>query len=301
MSASQEARGTPSFLGLFEDPATRRFADGERARTLVLPVPYEATTSYLAGTAAGPAAILAASAQVELYDEVLGAEIHRTGIHTLPPLDVTGTAAEVIARIQSCVAGLAADRFVLALGGEHTVTVGAARAVRVRQPGVGFLVIDAHDDLRDRYHGSPLNHACVSRRLSELGPVVQVGIRSVSPDGAAGVPGVLTVPAHEVRSGALPLGAILEALPERVYVSIDIDGLDPACCPGVGTPEPGGLDWYQVTDLIAAVAEARRIVAADLVEVRPLPHETRTEFLAAKLLARTIGLVARSAQWPALD
>jgi agmatinase len=319
---SLSAEPLPPFADL--PPAFSAF---ERSRVFLLPVPYEQTTTYLKGTAGGPAAILRASTQVELYDEVLEAEPFRVGIHTLPPLDVSGPPETLVERLADCVRALPADRLPVVLGGEHTVTVGAARALNQRHSGLGFLVLDAHDDLRDEYEGSSLNHACVSRRLSELGPVVQVGIRSVSPDGrrlarfqhdAGFSPSpsqgegrgegsghslshpVLTVTADHVHHRGMPTETILAALPERIYLSVDVDAFDPAYCPGVGTPEPGGLDWYQVTDLAAAVAKARRIIGFDVVEVRPLADQAATEFLAAKLIYRIIGLIARAAGWPAL-
>jgi agmatinase len=284
----------------------------ERARVLVLPAPYEESTSYLKGTARGPEAILEASQVVENYDDVLGQETWRVGIHVLPALDVSGGPQAVVARLEARIAALPPDRFIVTLGGEHTVTVGALRAAVRRHGPLGLLVFDAHDDLRDAYEGSPLSHACASRRAAELGPVVQVGIRSVSPDGvriARRLPlsdnpksriqnlkyPVLSVPAHEIHHRGMPTAAILAALPERVYLSVDIDAFDPACCPGVGTPEPGGLDWYQVTDLIAAVARSRRIVALDVNEVRPLADTVATEYFAARLIYRTLGGIFRAA------
>ena len=294
-SATSQSASHP-LPGFLDVPAD--FASFEGARVLILPVPYEQTTTYLKGTSGGPAAVLRASTQVEFYDEVLGTEPFRAGIHTLPPLDATGPPEAVINRIAERVASLPADRLVVILGGEHTVALGALKAHRQRHPDLGLLVLDAHDDLREEYAGSRLNHACISRRASELVPVVQVGVRSVCGERPTKPPAMVrTFLAHQIHRTGMPTEAIIKGLPASVYLSVDADVFDPAYCPGVGTPEPGGLDWYQVTDLIAAVAARRRIVGFDVVEVRPLPDQVASEFLAARLAYRAIGLILKAQGW----
>jgi agmatinase len=188
------------------------------------------------------------------------------------------------------------EKFLIGLGGEHGITAGLTRAVRTRHRKLSVLQIDAHADLRDTYHGSPYSHACVMRRIHDLGlDAVAVGVRSYSAAEARFIrsAGKRVFPAHKCHTSETWTADVVAALGPDVYVTIDIDGFDPAHAPGTGTPEPGGLDWYQVTGVLAAVARARRIVAADLVEVRPLPPSTATEFLAARLLYRLIGLVTR--------
>jgi agmatinase len=282
-----------NFLGL-----PRRHADYATARFAVLPIPYEATTTFGAGTRDGPRAILTASQQVELYDEALGRQSIQAGIATLDPLepDARGPAA-MHERVRGAARRVLRDRkFLISLGGEHSLTAGLVRAVKARYRGLTVLQIDAHADLRDSYQGTPWSHACVMRRIHDLGvPAVGVGIRNYSAEEArfirkAAIP-VFT--ARACRQSPTWIDDVLSHLTEHVYVTVDIDGFDPACAPGTGTPEPGGLDWYQVTELLAAVARDRRIVAADIVEVRPLPPSTVTEFLAAKLAYRVIGLVQR--------
>jgi agmatinase len=280
-----------NFLGL-----DRRHSDYQTARFAVLPIPYEATTTFGAGTRDGPRAILTASQQVELYDEHLGRESISAGIATLDPVEPAAVGPEAMyERVYAAARGIVRDdKFLIAIGGEHGVTAGLVRATKARHKKLSVLQIDAHADLRERYQGTPYSHACVMRRIHELGvPAVGVGIRNYSAEEArfirkAGKP-IFT--ARTCRESSRWIEEAVAELSENVYVTIDIDGFDPAYAPGTGTPEPGGLDWYQVTDLLKAVARARRIVAADVVEVRPLPPGTATEFLAAKLIYRIIGLV----------
>jgi len=284
-----------NFLGL-----PRRFADYAPARFAILPIPYEATTTFGVGTRDGPRAMVGASQQVELYDEELGRESFRAGIATLDPLepDARGP-AEMQARVYAAARHIVREgKFLISLGGEHSITAGLVRAVKTRYRNLSVLQIDAHADLRDRYQGTPWSHACVMRRIHDLGvPAVGVGIRNYSAAEARFLrrTGQPIFSARRCRGSAGWIDEVVSKLTAHVYVTIDIDGFDPAYAPGTGTPEPGGLDWYQVVDLLAAVARQGRVVAADVVEVRPLPPSTATEFLAAKLVYRLIGLVQRRA------
>jgi agmatinase len=281
-----------NFLGL---PA--RDAGYVRARFAVLPVPYDATTSFGVGTRDGPRAIITASQQVELYDEELGRESLRDGVATLDPLppDTRGP-REMLARVYTAARRVVRDgKFLIALGGEHSISAALVRAVRERHRNLSVLQIDAHADLRDRYQDSPNSHACVMRRIHELGvPAVAVGIRNYSLNEARFIRkhDKRIITARTCRETVDWIDEAVEALSDAVYLTVDVDGFDPAYAPGTGTPEPGGLDWYQVADLLAAVARARTLVGCDLVEVRPIPPNTVTEFLAAKLLYRIIGLVS---------
>lgn len=280
-----------NFLGL-----GRRHCDYRTARFAVLPVPYEATTTFAPGTRDGPRAIITASQQVELYDEELRRESFRAGIATLEALepDARGP-AEMLARVHAAARPIVRDgKFLIGLGGEHSITSGLVRAVKAGYRDLSVLQVDAHADLRDEYQGTPWSHACVMRRIHELGvPAVGVGIRNYSAEEArfirrADKP---IFSARSCRESQAWIEKVVAQLTQHVYVTIDIDGFDPAYAPGTGTPEPGGLDWYHVADLLAAVARRRRIVAVDVMEVRPLPPSTVTEFLSAKLVYRLIGLV----------
>lgn len=280
-----------NFLGLEAAAAAYR-----TARFAVLPIPYEATTSFGVGTRDGPRAIITASQQVELYDEELGRDVSPVGVATLAPLEVDARGPEyMVRRIERAARPIVRDgKFLIGLGGEHSITSGLVRAVRTRFKRLSVLQIDAHADLRDSYQGTPYSHACVMRRVHDLSvPAVAVGIRNYSAEEARFIKqaGKLIVSPRTVRESPRWIEQVVAGLTDEVYVTIDIDGFDPAYAPGTGTPEPGGLDWYQVTSLLAEAARRRRIVAADLVEVRPLPPAHVTEFLAAKLIYRLVGLV----------
>ncbi|QOJ13281.1 MAG: agmatinase [Planctomycetia bacterium] len=284
--------GLDNFLGLDE-----RSSDYANARFAVLPIPYDSTTSFAPGTRDGPRAIITASQQVELYDEELGRESHRAGVATLPAVETDVSAPEkTLAAVERAARRIVRDKkFLVGLGGEHSVSAPLIRAVRTAHRDLSVLQIDAHADLRDSYQGSPHSHAAVMRRVHDMKiPAVAVGIRNYCADEARFIRSerLPIFPARLCRRSDTWINEVVALLSPNVYVTIDIDGFDPAYAPGTGTPEPGGLDWFQVTELLAAVARQRRIVAADLVEVRPIPPNHVTEFLAAKLLYRLIGLVA---------
>ncbi len=280
-----------NFLGL---PA--RLSRYDSARFAVLPVPYDATTSFGVGARDGPRAIVTASQQVELFDEQLGRDSSAAGVATLPPLEAVARGpADMVRSICAAARPVVRDgKFLIGLGGEHSITAGLVRAVAGRHKNLSVLQIDAHADLRAEYQGTPYSHASVMRRIHDLRiPAVGVGVRNYSAEEARFIRRARKpiFSAHLCRESKTWVEDVVATLTPSVYVTIDIDGFDPAYAPGTGTPEPGGLDWYQVTGLLAAVAARRRIVAADVVEVKPIPGNTVTEFLAAKLMYRLIGLV----------
>lgn len=265
----------------------------DRARVVILPVPYDSTTTARAGARDGPAAIIASSIDMELYDVGLGYEPYRWGIHTLPELaPLTGDAQATIERIEEVAGELIDDgKFVVTLGGEHTVAVGSARAHAKRIDGLSVLAFDAHADMRDSYMGSAYNHACTLRRISEVAPVTQVGLRSAEAEEYAHIQarGHAYYPPQTFRRLGDPR-EIIERLSEQVYVTIDLDGIDPSQMAAVGTPEPGGLFWDEVVELLAAVAADRRIVGFDVTELAPDEGPRACAHLAAKLTYRLIGL-----------
>lgn len=281
-----------NFLGLAPP-----HCDYRRARYAVLPIPYDSTTSFQVGTRNGPRAIITASQQVELYDEELGREFHAAGIATLPPIapEMAGPREQVQSVYEAARKVVRDGKFLFGLGGEHSITSGLVRAVKEKHKKLSVLQIDAHADLRDEWEGTPWSHACVMRRIVEMGvPVAQVGIRNYSKGEADFIRRKKLTPitAAEVQGATLEwIQDVLAALTDDVFVTIDIDGFDPAYAPGTGTPEPGGLNWYHVTGLLREVARHKRIVAADIVEVMPLPGSMQTEFLAAKLAYKLIGYV----------
>lgn len=281
--------GLPENFGGLDDA----HAALDRARAVVLPVPYDFSVTYQGGTRWGPRAILAASRNMELWDDELG-PTYRHGIHTLPELEPTAAGPEaMVARVERATAWiLEQGKLPAILGGEHSITTGAVRAALRRFPRLNVLQIDAHADMRDTYLDTRFSHACVMRRIRELCPAASVGIRSLSEEEAEHLrahPAPLWS-VRDLRALGGNLAPVLDALADEVFVTFDLDGLDPGILPGTGTPEPGGLDWYEACDLLAAVAARKRIVGFDVVELAPLPGNVASDFLAARLVYRMIGL-----------
>jgi agmatinase len=267
-------------------------ADPATARAVILLAGFEATTSYGAGTKDGPDAILRASRSVELYDDELDWQPCDVGIATSPPWEWDrATPERPIEQVESLVGSrLDAGQFPILLGGEHSITLGGVRAAKQRHPELGVLQLDAHADLRDRYEGTPFSHACVMRRVAEQVPVVACGIRSMSIEEARWQPERFyrRFNAETILGDPGAIDAIVAALPRQVYLTLDLDVLDPGVMPAVGTPEPGGLGWYDLLRLLRAVFRTREVVAADVVELAPLPGIAAPDFLAAKLVYKLI-------------
>ena len=270
------------FLGLSE-----RYSDPAKARYAILPVPYEATVSYKPGTAGGPIAIIESSEQVELYDDELQAEFYQVGIATYPVVQPAPGPKDQIRRIMKAATPiLEAGKFLLTLGGEHGITEPLVKAAAATCGDISVLQIDAHADLRNTYGGTEHSHATVMRRVLETTPrICQVGIRSYSKLEAEDCPDQIAklITPSMIASDPNWIDTAVGMLGEKVYVTVDIDGFDPSIAPGTGTPEPGGLSWEQGIGLLRRVCSERQVVAADIVEVRPIPHNHVTEFLAAKL------------------
>lgn len=282
-----------NFGGLPEENSTY-----DRSRAVIFPVPLERTTTYETGTRNGPAAIVAASRNMELYDEELRLESYKKfGIATLPAIDTQeGTLEKVLAELHTAELALLEDgKFPVILGGEHSLTPPLVSAAAKKFADLTVLQIDAHADLREAYQGNPASHASAMRRVVEVCPAVQVGIRSLSVEEAEAIPRLRTRiywAKDIVRSASESwIPRVLSDLSAHVYLTIDLDGFDPAYVPATGTPEPGGLDWYQVLALVRAVAAQKKIVAMDVVELLPQPGDHASDFLAAKLIYKTLGYV----------
>jgi agmatinase len=262
--------------------------DFEHARVVILPVPLDRTTSYVAGTRNGPHEILVASSHMELWDEETGTDVHSIGIFTLPEMEFPfGSIDEVVEEIRRVASELVArGKFPVVIGGEHSITPPIVAAVAERHHGLSVLQIDAHADLRDSYMGTPHNHACAMRRVLDYAPTTQVGIRSLSPEEAAAIPSLRTNVFYDFNMRAEPgwMDRVVDTLSDTVYVTIDVDGLDPAIMPATGTPEPGGLSWYEVLGLLRRVAERKHVVGFDLVELSPMGGNVAPSFLCAKLI-----------------
>lgn len=282
------------FLG--EDVA----ATAEAAQVVILPIPYEATTTYRRGCEQGPTSILDASQQVEYYDEELEDEFWNVGIYTHAAIADTRqgpvSADQMLGETEATVARLAqAGKFVISLGGEHSITTGIVNGYRQVYGEEPFTVvqIDAHGDLRHEYEGSIHNHACVMRRIVDMGlPTVQIGIRSICREEAELIKSQsLTVfRAREVALQPDWIERAIASIPtRRVFLTIDLDGLDPTILPGVGTPEPGGLNWYSLTCFLRQVFEQYEVIGADVMELAPIVDSVVSEFTAAKLVYKLIG------------
>jgi agmatinase len=280
-----------------------RDADAEAARVLILPIPLEATVSWGGGTARGPAAIIDASTQVELYDREFDSEPALAyGVHTLPALSLPAEPGDAVTAIESAVADAASrGKLLVGLGGEHTVSVGFARGLlRAVDGPLTVVQIDAHSDLRDEYEGTPYSHACVARRLLEsegIEQVLQLGIRSLCAEEAAFAranPDRLVIWfAEDVHANTWREDLEERLRGKRVYLTIDVDGLDPAVVPATGTPEPDGLSWMEALDIVRTVASAAPVVGLDCVELAPHPGQHAADFAVAKLLYKTISYAMR--------
>jgi agmatinase len=283
-----------NFLGLAPEDS-----DFARAGVLVLPIPFEETVSYSGGTADGPAAIIAASQQVELYDREHDCEpALRYGVHTLPPVDMPAgdPAAAVDAIAQAVEDAARTGKLVVGLGGEHTVSVGVGRGLLAALGGpITVVQIDAHSDLRDSYEGTPYSHACIARRLLDddrVSQVLQLGIRSVCTEEVEftreNPERVRIWYAEDVHDTDWRAELYERVHGRRVYLTIDVDGLDPAIVPATGTPEPDGLTWRETLEIVRTVAEHATIIGVDCVELAPQPGLHGADFAVAKLVYKVM-------------
>lgn len=272
-------------------------APPDRATFHVIPVPFERSTSYGSGTAAGPDAILEASSQLETWDGESNPSL--LGIHTQPAVHIGDDVEAVMTAIAAATArAVAAGALPVAIGGEHTVTCGVVRGLL--QSGIGpfgVVQIDAHADLRDRYEGNPYSHASVMRRVVEAGiPLVQLGVRACCEEElqARREFGVLALDARELVVGNRMAVELPADFPEQVFFTVDVDGLDPSVFPSTGTPVPGGLGWYQTLALFESVARQRRIIGFDVMEFAPIPGFHAYQFAAAQLIYKFMGICQRT-------
>lgn len=277
------------------DPAYPTFED---ATFVVIPIPYDLTSTYQSGSRRGPHAILDASGNMELYDEELCKETYLEGIYTLPPLesDARGP-AEMVNIIHHAISDiLEHNRIPVILGGEHSISFGVVKAMKEKYPDISVLQLDAHADLRNYYQCSPYGHASVGRRISELCPLVQAGIRSLSVEEAdflkTGI--VKQFSADFILEEQSRWQEVCEYLSGDVYITIDIDVLDPSIMPATGTPEPGGIYWKDLLRIIRGVSKRCRVRGFDVVELSPIPGMVSPDFLTAKLVYRIMGYLTEA-------
>lgn len=262
------------------------------SKVVVLPLCYENAPSYGVGSKDGPYHILEASMQLESMDEEALINWEDIGIHTLKPLLPSNDPEKAVKEMEkAALAVLKKNKFLLSLGGDHAITIGPVMAAARIYPDIGVLQVDAHLDLRNSWNGSNYNHACVMRRIVDdvKIPVTQVGIRSFSPEEFEYIKKKKLKPfyAHNISpSDDSWIDKVIKTLPERVYMTIDLDGLDPSVIPGTGTPEPGGLSYRQLVKLIKAVGEKRKVIAADINELSKIEGFNVSEFTAAKIATK---------------
>lgn len=266
------------------------YGERECARVVILPVPYDGTSTWIKGADKGPEALLEASANMEVYDIETDSEVYKVGIYTDTPVTQNATPELMVEAVQQRVESLIGEqKFVVTIGGEHSVSIGAIRAHAEKFPNMTVLQIDAHTDLRNSYEGSRNNHACVMSRAKELCPIVQVGIRSMDIGEKPNVDAKRVFWAHEiVESSDKWMDEALNLITSNVYITIDLDGFDPSVISSTGTPEPGGLRWYPVLKFLRKVIDARNMVGCDIVELCPNDIDKSSDFAAAKLLYKLL-------------
>ena len=264
---------------------TEEYSSYDNASIVILPMPYDQTSTWIKGADKGPEAVIQASANMELYDIETDSQVYQKGISTdsplqtaLPPEGMSDLVNEKITQL------LNDDKFPVVVGGEHSVSIGAAKAHAQKTKDLTVLQLDAHADLRDEYEGSKFNHACVMARVREFCPAVQVGIRSMDASEKESIDLDKTFFAKDIVHTTDWIDKVISLLSNNVYVTIDLDVFDPSIMPSTGTPEPGGLGWYQVLALLKNLCLNKNVVGFDVVELCPNENNKAPDFLAAKLI-----------------
>jgi len=277
-----------NFLGI-----PQIYSDYKRSKFVILPVPYEQTTTYKGGTREGPQAIISASKQVELFDEELNTEPYKVGIYTSDELEPTSKGAEeMIEKIYKVGRNFLKDnKMIVMLGGEHTISIGMIKAFKEKYKDLSVLQLDAHADLRDSYQGNRFSHACTMRRVREIVPAIGVGIRNLSLEEHNWMKRNKVTLFYAQKREKNWSDKVLSSLSGKVYLTFDLDFLDPSIMPSVGTPEPGGLLWYETLDFLKTLTLKKKIVGFDVVELCPQPGNIAPDFLAAKLIYKLIGYI----------
>jgi agmatinase len=276
-----------SFCGLPNDPN-----DYARASTVILPIPFDKTSTWVKGADKGPAAIIEASINLEFYDIETDSEVFKKGIFTAKPIRAASSSALIKKTDSAVLRYLKDNRLVVTLGGEHSVSIGVIKAYAKHYKDLSILHLDAHADSRDSYEGSRYNHACVIARMREFTQnIVSAGIRSMDVSERSDVNKKKMFFAHEIHDSDKWIFDAVRLLTDCVYVTIDLDVFDPGIMPSTGTPEPGGLGWYQVLKLLWFVSKSKRIIGFDVVELCPSSSKA-PDFLAAKLIYTLLSYIA---------
>jgi len=267
------------------------YTEFETSAVVVLPVPYDGTSTWNKGADRGPEAIIEASANMELYDIETDSEVFTIGIHTAEPVLINNSpeamAEEVYQRIINL---LEQEKFVVTLGGEHSISIGAVRAFAEKIDNLTVLQLDAHSDMRNEYEGSSYNHACVMARVLEYCPAVQLGIRSMDISERDKIDPNKVFYAKDLRDNDLWMHRAINQLSENVYLTIDLDVFDPSIMPSTGTPEPGGMLWYETLEFLTKVFQTCNVVGFDVVELCPNNINKAPDFMASKLIYKLLSL-----------
>jgi len=264
----------------------------QTAAIAVLPIPYDGTSTWLKGADRGPQALLDASVNLELYDIETDSEVFKHGISTLDPVPCPDEPEKMVHAVYERAISIIDDgKFIVGLGGEHSISVGLVRAMAKNFPNLSVLQFDAHADTRNEYNGSRYNHACVMSRIGEICPYVQVGIRSMDISELKTLSPDRTFFAHEIMKGRNVTREMLKILTDDVYITIDLDVLDPSIMPSTGTPEPGGLNWYELMNILESVTRTKNVVGMDVAELLPNPANKAPDFVAAKLVYRILSML----------
>jgi len=270
---------------------TEEFAQEEQSAITILPVPYDGTSTWIKGADKGPRAVLEASANMELYDIETGTEVYLKGMHTAEPVTENESPEKMVGAVSERVKEiLQKGKFPVIIGGEHSVSIGSIQAFTRHFGKISVLQIDAHSDLRDEYEGSKNNHACVMARAREVANIVQVGIRATDSGELAKLDRERVFFAHEIHDNDRWMERAVDILSDNVYMTIDLDAFDPAIMPSTGTPEPGGMGWYQTLAFIGKVISKKNLVGFDVVELCPSEINRAPDFLAAKLIYRILSM-----------
>jgi agmatinase len=267
----------------------KEYSNSQIARIVIIPVAYDGTSTWMKGADEGPMAIMEASANMELYDIETDSEVYKKGIFTENTIGGELSTVEMIEAVHEAVRyHIEMDKFTVVIGGEHSVSIGSIKAHVQRYPDLTVLQLDAHSDLRQEYNGSKYNHACVMARAKELCPIVQVGIRSMDSSEKKGMDQSRVFFAERLGRLANWIDQVVSRLSQNVYVTVDLDVFDPSIMPSTGTPEPGGLSWYEILTLLKAVCQKKNIVGFDVVELCPDKRNKAPDFLAAKLIYKLL-------------
>jgi len=263
----------------------KEFTSFENSKIVILPVPYDGTTTWIKGSDKGPKAILEASTNLEMYDIDTDSEVHKLGIHTAEPVTEASSPEAMVNEVYSRVKALyKKKKFPVVIGGEHTVSIGAFKAASEQFSDLTILQFDAHCDMRDEYKGSKIDHHCVMARASEMAPIVQVGIRSMSAGEREDIKPDCVFYAMAIYDQSTWMYELLNKLTRNVYITIDLDVLNPSIMASTGTPEPGGMNWFDIINILKKISEQVNIVGFDITELTPNKENKAPDFLAAKLI-----------------